>query len=71
MRKGFVVLCALAFFACKKTETVPSLDETVNEDLSSYTEIASINLGGLGAAEITTYDALTKRLFAVNNGTDS
>lgn len=69
MRKGFVVLCALAFFACKKTETVPSLDETVNEDLASYTEIASLNLGGVGSAEITTYDALTKRLFAVNNGT--
>jgi DNA-binding beta-propeller fold protein YncE len=59
----------LVLFACKKTETVPSLDETVNEDLSTYTEIASLNLGGLGAAEITTYDALTQRLFAVNNGT--
>jgi DNA-binding beta-propeller fold protein YncE len=69
MRKGIVVLCTLVLFACKKTETVPSLDETVNEDLSTYTEIASLNLGGLGAAEITTYDALTQRLFAVNNGT--
>ena len=41
----------------------------MNEDLASYQEIASINLGGLGAAEITTFDPLTNRLFAVNNGT--
>ncbi len=71
MKKGFVVLCTFALFACKKSEILPSLDQTVNEDLASYTEIASINLGGLGSAEITTFDPLTKRLFAVNNGTQN
>lgn len=57
--------------SCKKTDSAPSepLENTVNEDISSYVEIASLNLGGLGAAEITTFDPLTKRLFAVNNGT--
>jgi len=49
---------------------VPSepLENSVNEDLTSYTEIASIGLGGAGAAEITTFDPVSKRLFAVNNG---
>lgn len=43
------------------------LENTVNEDLASYQEIASISLGGSGAAEITTFDPATNRLFAVNN----
>ncbi|BFG71048.1 choice-of-anchor I family protein [Sediminibacterium sp. KACHI17] len=60
--------CLLAFVACKKEDTDP-VEKFVNEDPASYVEIASINLGGLGAAEITTYDPITKRLFAVNNGT--
>ncbi|NBT16969.1 MAG: alkaline phosphatase, partial [Chitinophagia bacterium] len=45
------------------------MEVTQNEDLTAYQEIASVNLGGLGAAEITAYDPLTYRLFAVNNGT--
>jgi hypothetical protein len=62
-------LLALTLFSCKKNEVVQPLEELVNEDLNSYQEIASINLGGLGAAEITAFDPLTKQLFAVNNGT--
>lgn len=61
-------LCLGLILACNKEEPLP-LEFTVNEDLSSYQEIASLNLGGAGAAEITTYDATSKRLFAVNNGT--
>ncbi|WP_337041778.1 choice-of-anchor I family protein [Emticicia sp. 17c] len=57
----------LAVLGCNK-EDVPALEFTVNEDVASYQQIASINLGGLGAAEITTFDPTTKRLFAVNNG---
>jgi DNA-binding beta-propeller fold protein YncE len=54
---------------CKK-ESAPEvpLETTLNEDLSSYQEIRSLGLGGANAAEITTYDAASKRLFAVNNG---
>lgn len=59
---------AATLLSCDKEE-VPALEFSVNEDISSYTEIASLNLGGVGAAEISTYDATTKRLFAVNNGT--
>lgn len=64
-----LLLLIFALFSCKKNETVQPLEDFVNEDLTSYQEIASVNLGGLGAAEITTYDPLTKQLFAVNNGT--
>lgn len=65
----FVILCAV-LFSCKK-EKAPEqpLEYKVNEDLTSYQEISSLGLGGLGAAEITAYDPTTKRLFAVNNGT--
>jgi len=69
MRKLLFALSVTALFSCKKEEVVTPLEITVNEDLASYQEIASINLGGLGAAEITSFDPLTKRLFAVNNGT--
>lgn len=68
MRKLLLALSTTALFACQK-EIIELPEQTVNEDLASYQEIASINLGGLGAAEITTYDPITKRLFAVNNGT--
>lgn len=63
-----VSVLTLLVFGCSQEE-VPELEFTVNEDISSYQEIASINLGGAGAAEITTFDVTTKRLFAVNNGT--
>ena len=70
MRKiTFLFFLAVALLSCNKNEVKPPLEDLTNEDLSSYQEIASVNLGGLGAAEITTYDPLTKQLFAVNNGT--
>ncbi len=72
MNKILLAISVLAFsiIACQKTEPEP-LEFTVNEDLASYQEIASLNLGGVGSAEITTYDATTKRLFAVNNGKEN
>ncbi len=67
-----IILLALAVssavVACKEDE-VPAPEFTVEEDVTTYKEIASLNLGGLGAAEITTFDPISKRLFAVNNGT--
>lgn len=69
MKKTVAVLLMLAAFAaCKKTEDTPTPEVIVNEDPATYKEIASLSMGGLGAAEITTYDAQTKKLFAVNNG---
>ncbi len=72
MRKIFLGagMLLIVLGGCKKTESTPqALEFTVNEDLATYVQIASINLGGLGAAEITTFDPLTNKLFAVNNGT--
>lgn len=67
MRKVLFICSFAILFGCKKNEEIVPLELTVAEDLSSYTEIASIGLGGLGAAEISTYDNKSKRLFAVNN----
>lgn len=38
------------------------------EDPSSFAEIASIDIGEAGAAEISAFDPKTNRLFVVNNG---
>ena len=56
MKKIILLAATIAatLLSCDKEE-VPALEFTVNEDISSYTEIASLNLGGAGAAEITTY----------------
>jgi hypothetical protein len=68
MKKTAVLLVLISLFAaCKKSDDVPG-ELIVNEDPATYKEIASLNLGGLGSAEITTFDPLTNRLFAVNNG---
>jgi len=39
----------------------------VSENPSSFKEIASITIGGEGAAEISAYDEVSKKLFTVNN----
>ena len=69
MRNFILATFVLFAISCKK-DNVPAepLENLVNEDLTSYQEIGSLGLGGVGAAEITTYDPISKRLFAVNNG---
>ena len=68
MKKTAAAFLLIAFMACKKNDDTVT-EVIVNEDPATYKEIASLNLGGLGSAEITTFDPQTKRLFAVNNGT--
>ena len=65
------MLITVTIFSCRKEDVAPPLENTQNEDLSGYTEIASISLGGVGAAEITAFDSETDRLFAVNNSTEN
>jgi len=62
----FVFIHALIFSSCKKNDDVIP---PIVEDISSFTETGSIDIGDIGAAEISTYDPATKRLFVVNNGT--
>lgn len=50
-------------------ETVVSV--LPEEDAATFNEIASITIGGEGAAEISTYDPQSFRLFVVNNEGDS
>ncbi|MFT3982130.1 MAG: choice-of-anchor I family protein [Ferruginibacter sp.] len=54
----------LTFTACEKNEKD---DFFVNEDAANFNLISTTNIAGTGAAEISTYDAITKRLFVVNN----
>lgn len=54
----------LVWTGCNKTDLSPEL----SEQASSFTEIGSIDIGDVGAAEISAYDPISKRLFAVNNG---
>jgi hypothetical protein len=58
---SFIVL---AIASCKKDKS----DFFINEDASTFSEIGSIDIGDIGAAEISAYDPQTKRLFVVNNG---
>lgn len=73
-KSTLLVLAAIfqIFISCDKDDKVEtSTANIVNEDPASYTEIKSINLGGAGAAEISTYCNITKRLFVVNNSSSS
>lgn len=67
-----ILLCVF-LFGCKKDKTLPNTGDPqeifVNEDPATFAEIASIDIGDVGAAEITSFDPATNRLFVVNNGT--
>ncbi|WP_443936602.1 choice-of-anchor I family protein [Pedobacter sp. MW01-1-1] len=69
-KRLFVALLAasMALTACKKEgEPVEVGEEIVAEDITSFKETASIDLGGETAAEISAYDPSTKKLFVVSN----
>jgi hypothetical protein len=59
-----VVACGILLVSCNKEDTPESF---VNEDASTFKEIGSLGIGGVGAAEISAYDVSTQRLFVVNN----
>ncbi|NTE02098.1 hypothetical protein G6M26_09370 [Agrobacterium tumefaciens] len=61
----------MAITACKKTSE-PIIDINIEEpivaeDIASFKETASIDLGGETSAEISAYDPSTKKLFVVSN----
>lgn len=58
---GFVALLAVA--------CTDHLDPVVFENPSSFKSVASVDLGGLAAAEISAYDPISKRMFTVSNET--
>jgi DNA-binding beta-propeller fold protein YncE len=69
------VLCIAAVLAlltaCTKEKySDRPLEETrslAKKEVPMFAEIGSIDIGGLGAAEISAFDAATKKLFVVNN----
>jgi len=70
MRKFLLVvfLLPIGFISCKKDKTITEEPEFfVNEDAATFAEIGSFDVGEVGAAEISAFDPLTKRLFVVKN----
>jgi hypothetical protein len=57
-----VLLALTVLFSCKKFDLPRD-----TENSASFTEISSTTIGKEGAAEITAYDPLTKKLFVVTN----
>jgi DNA-binding beta-propeller fold protein YncE len=58
-----LMLVGVLIASCKKND-LPCIEE---EDAASFTEISSTTIGKAGAAEISAYDPLTKKLFVVTN----
>ena len=71
--KLFAAFIALVFTlsSCEKNDTtalpIQPAEAIVPEDIATFTEIASIDLGAATAAEISAYDPSTKKLFVVSN----
>lgn len=71
--KLFAAFIALAFTlsSCEKKDSIAlpiePVEAVVPEDIASFSEIASIDLGAATAAEISAYDPSTKKLFVVSN----
>jgi hypothetical protein len=68
MNKTLCVIALVFVLSCKKS-TTEDQPPTKNEDPSTFKEIGTLTIGTTGAAEISTYDPITKRLFTVNNST--
>lgn len=60
-----IVVSSLFVLSCENNNS--ELQDGTNENVSSFKEIGSITIGSTGAAEISAYDEVTKRLFTVNN----
>ena len=67
-KKLLLLLTAVSILSCKKDDDD---DFYVPEDPATFAEIGSIDIGDVGAAEISAYDPKTKRLFVVNNGVEN
>lgn len=67
MKNQFLLVlltCGMVLIGCQKTDLSPAS----TEQASSFVEIGAIDIGDVGAAEISAYDPISQRLFAVNNG---
>lgn len=63
-----ILMASVAITSCKKiAEPIPEPEPIVAEDIASFKEIASVDLGGETSAEISAYDPSAKKLFVVSN----
>ncbi len=64
-----LLIVAMALASCKKDKKTdePIPEPIVAENPATFKEMASIDLGGATAAEISAYDPSTKKLFVVSN----
>lgn len=65
--KRLLVLVVSSLFVLSCENNNSGSEDGPNENVSSFKEIGSITIGSTGAAEISAYDEVTKRLFTVNN----
>lgn len=67
MKKFTIAVLAviMVLSSCENDSSSP--EPVVNENPATFKELSSITIGGEGAAEISTYDETTKKLFTVNN----
>lgn len=70
MKKQFMMflVASTVLIGCEKDSNANQEPELiVNENAASFKEIGSLAIGGTGAAEISAYDEVGKKLFTVNN----
>ena len=63
-----IVAAMMVLSSCEKDSNGGTAAElVVNENAATFKEIGSLTIGGAGAAEISAYDEVSKKLFTVNN----
>lgn len=62
-----VFMAVFLLSACSNENSADATEEIINENAATFKEIGSITIGGEGAAEISAYDEVSKKLFTVNN----
>ena len=69
----FLISLTAVFLGCKENNGEPFVEQEqlVPENPATFKEVSTITLGTTGAAEISTYDPSTKKLFVVNNAVGS
>lgn len=67
----FLGLACFSLISCSKFDLDHFIDHSKDDkgEATSFSEVASIDIGDAGAAEISAYDEKTRRLFVVNNST--
>ncbi len=53
--------------SCENENSQGNTENVINENAATFKEIGTITIGATGAAEISAYDEVSKKLFTVNN----